>query len=68
MSNEEIKRSAIIIAQAARLSGEVAAMQAANQERMRRGEALAYGEEAFTNLVNSYPNLEPGNAAHFICD
>ena len=64
--SEEIKRAAIIIAEAAILGATIAQMQAANAARERVGYAAAYGEEAFAAEIRAHPLLEHGNAARFM--
>lgn len=49
---EDIRKSAYIIAQAAVLNARVAGMVAENQDRIRKGESLAYIEEDFRKLVD----------------
>ncbi len=50
MTPEE--RAAFIIAQAACLNAEVAGMLAENQHRMNCGNSIAYGEEAFQDVID----------------
>lgn len=46
--------AAFVISQASLLNAEIAAMQAANQQRAHRGESMAYDEEHFQKLMDSY--------------
>ena len=62
----EFERAAIVIAQAARLNGEIAAMQAENQVRAHRNEAPAYTEKQFQDIIAFYTLTEAGNASRFI--
>lgn len=48
------QKAAYIMAQAASLMAEVAGMQAENQMRAHRGEALAYPEQAFADAVEHH--------------
>jgi hypothetical protein len=48
------QQAAYVIAMAACVTAETAAMQAENQQRSHRGEAVAYNEQAFTDLINRY--------------
>lgn len=50
-------RVAFVIAQAAMLNAEIAAMNAANQMREMQGQAVAYGEEEFQGVLNKYSHL-----------
>ncbi len=53
MTDEQ--KAAYIIAQAVCLTGEIAGMVAANQEREALGHTIAYDESAFTAVVNQSP-------------
>ena len=46
------QKAAYIIGEAACLMARVAGMQAENQNRMARGETVAYLEDAFQNLID----------------
>jgi hypothetical protein len=59
-------RAALVVAHAARLSAEIAAMQAANAERERKGLAQAYSEEAFTNAIETYAVLHPDRTREYL--
>ena len=48
------QQAAYVIAMAACVTAEAAAMQAENQQRSHRGEAVAYTGQAFTDLINQY--------------
>jgi len=63
---QELEKAAIVIAQAARLNAEVAAMQAENQMRAHRNEAPAYTEKQFQDIIAFYTLTETGNASRFI--
>lgn len=52
MNSQEF--AAYIISQSACANAEIAAMQAANQERLANGYAIAYGEEAFLAIPDKY--------------
>ena len=47
------QQAAYVIAMAACAMAEIAAMQAANQERTARGESLAFNESAFRGIITS---------------
>jgi hypothetical protein len=64
--SDEIKRAAIIMAEAALLGANIAMMQAANAVRARADYSPAYGENDFAAEIRSHPLLEPGNAARFM--
>jgi hypothetical protein len=51
---DQNSRAAFIISQAACANAEIAAMQAANQERLAEGLALAYGPDAFRDIEKIY--------------
>lgn len=48
------QQAAYVIAQAACLMAEVAGMQAENQWRVQNGNSLAYGEDAFQQVIQKY--------------
>lgn len=48
------QKAAYVIAQAACASAEIAAMQAANQQRERQGFAQAWDEAAFLSIPDKY--------------
>lgn len=48
------QQAAYVIAMAACVMAETAAMQAENQQRTHRGEAAAYSESAFTDMISNY--------------
>ena len=50
-----------VLAQVALLNCEVAGMQAENQKRMHRGEAIAYGDEEFNAVRAQYEALIGSN-------
>lgn len=66
MDSEEMKRAAIIIAEAASLNAEIASMQAENQWRAHRGESPAYRGDDFEGVRLAHPLLNCGSAARFI--
>lgn len=45
---------AYVMAQVALLNAEVAGMQAENRHRMNCGDSIAYGDEAFAEVVAKY--------------
>lgn len=49
MTDEQ--KAAYVISQAACAMAEIAGMQAENQQRMHRGEALAYTEQSFNDVI-----------------
>lgn len=51
MTDEQ--KAAYVMAQAAIMNATVTGMIAENYTRMSRGESLAYGEEAFQELINN---------------
>jgi len=59
-------RAAMVMAQVASLNAEVAAMQAANEERARKGLAQAYCEEAFQSVRQSYTLLDSDRCRVFL--
>jgi hypothetical protein len=65
---DEISKAAFLIAQAAMLQVELAAMQAANTERESKGYSLAYGEEAFCELQERYSCLSHNGALAWLHD
>ena len=50
----DAQSAAYINGQAAMLNAEIAGMMAANQCREHQGEAQAYGEEAFQEVIDRY--------------
>lgn len=52
MTDEQ--KAAYVNAQAACAMAEIAGMQALNQYRLARGEAIAYSDEAFDAIPNKY--------------
>ena len=46
------QKAAYVIAMAACAMAEIAGMQAENQQRTHRGEAMAYPEASFTDAIN----------------
>lgn len=59
-------KAAFIIARAAELSAEIAGMQAENQYRLECGLQVAYGKDAFDNLIPCcYPELGHNNLIEF---
>lgn len=48
------QKAAWVMAQAAMLNAEIVAMATANSERERRGEAYAYGEDQFREVIERY--------------
>jgi hypothetical protein len=48
------QQAAYVVAMAACVNAEVAAMQAENQQRANRGESVAYTESAFRDLITNY--------------
>ena len=48
------QQAAYVIAMAACAMAEIAGMQAANNERAARGEAMAYNEQAFMDVPNRH--------------
>lgn len=65
MDTEGFKRAAILIAEAASLNAEIAAMEAENAWRARRGEAPAYCGNDFEGVRLSHPILNAGTPARF---
>lgn len=49
--SKRLERAAKIYSEATKKQIKLEAMKAANQERLSRGEALAYGEDAFLKLL-----------------
>jgi hypothetical protein len=49
--SKRLERAARIYSDAVKKQIKLEAMKAANQERLDRGESLAYGEEAFLKLL-----------------
>jgi len=54
--------AAYIMAQASMLNARIAMMKAANTERERAGMAPAYGEEAFSSLIEEYDTVLSHNS------
>lgn len=50
----EGQKAAYVIGQAACMLVEMESMKAANQYREMQGHTIAYGEEAFVDLINRY--------------
>ena len=50
--SKRLERAAKMYSEATKKQIELEAMKAANQERLDRGEALAYGEDAFLKLLD----------------
>jgi hypothetical protein len=48
------QQAAYVIAMSACVMAETAAMQAENQHRANRGEAVAYAEQAFMDLIEKH--------------
>ena len=48
------QKAAYIMAMAACAMAEIAGMQAENQQRAHRGEAVAYAEDAFSDIANKH--------------
>lgn len=48
------QKAAFIVAQAACANAEIASMQALNQERMHRGESIAYDEASFAAVPDRF--------------
>ena len=48
------QQAAYVVAMAACVNAEVAAMQAENQQRAHRGESLAYTEDAFAAVADKH--------------
>ena len=59
----ENQRAAFVVAQAAMLNAEVAGMQAENMARVHLGQAMAYQEDAFRDVVNKYQGTIGHNQA-----
>lgn len=55
--------AALVFATAVEMLCELEAMRVANMERERRGESLAYSEEAFNDLHDRYANVVSYNGA-----
>ena len=62
------QKAAYIVAQAALLNAEIEAMKAANLERVHRGEAMAYSEYAFLDIINEYSILDHNNIMQYLRD
>ena len=52
MTSEQ--QAAYIFAQSVCAMADIAGMQAENQSRLHRGEAIAYAEQAFLDVINRY--------------
>ncbi len=57
-----IQKAAFVIAQVAMMNGEIAMMQVANQERLNKGEAIAYPESIFWDVYRKYEGTLGHNA------
>ena len=52
--SKRLERAARTFSDAVQKQIKLEAMKAANQERLQRGEPLAYGEDAFLKLLDEY--------------
>lgn len=64
----EQQRSAFVIAQAAMLNAEIAAMQAENQMRAHRGETPAYADMEFNAVIGRYNILTWNGCLSYLRD
>lgn len=67
MESDDMKKAAYILSQTLAAFIETTAMIAANTERDDQGYALAYGEEAFMELIKKY-GLDHNSVIKYLYD